>query len=73
MIHASLVDSQVNISLNCVTSTVAKIALSALKLLFARVFSAFVQVFLDFKVIVVSSVGTSVATIGGDHPLRIES
>ena len=52
------------------TSTIAKITLSALKLLFERVFFAFVQVSSDFKVTVVVS---SVTTVDGDHPLRIES
>ena len=61
--------SQAYISLNCVTSTVTKIALSVLKLLFVRVCSAFVQVSSDFKVIVVSSI----ATVGEDHPLKIEN
>ena len=69
MIHASLTDSQTDISLNYVTSIVVKIALSALKLLFARVFFAFVQVFSYFKVIVV----LSIAIVDKGHPLRIEN
>ena len=63
-------DSQIDISLNCVISTVAKIALSTLKLLFARVFSDFVQISSDFKITILVSF---VATIDGAYPLRIKS
>ena len=70
MIHASLADSQADISLNWLTSTVAKIALSALKLLLAKRSSSVVQLYSGFSV---SALVSAFVVTGGVHPVKIDN
>ena len=66
MIHAILAYSQAKISLNWLSSTEEKIAFKSLKLIFAKLFSALVQVSSDLVIIT-----SFVVTIREDHPISI--
>ena len=69
IIQAFLIDSHVDISLNWLTSTVAKIALSALKLLLAKWSFSVVQFCSGFSV---STLVSAFVVTGGVHPVKID-
>ena len=68
MTYTSLADSQEEISLNYVTSIVAKITLSALKLLLARRSFSVVHLSSSFNV---TAFVLSFVIDSGDHPVKI--
>ena len=66
--HAFLIDSKLEISLNCVTSTTTNIALSALKLLLARRYPFVDHVSSGFNV---TTLFSSFATVGDDLSVKV--
>ena len=69
MIQTSLTNSHENISLNWLTSTVAKITLSTLKLLLAKHSSSMVQLCSSFSV---STLVSAFVVTGGVYLVKID-